>query len=347
MSDTETSRMMTDGLSRILAANSDAATLARIEKGWPDPAMPQSVAALGFDIALVPEDQGGAELGWAGISGLFEVLGYFAAPVDLGEQIVARWAMARAGMATVEVCPAVAIDRVSLNSNGTIDGKLLVPWGQAGRPVLVETNCDSGAKICLIGADQTGTAKPADTVGRVPTLQLFLNGTRPAALGALPGEIGLVHANAYLRSGLISGALARVLEMTIEHCNTRTQFGRPIGKFQAVQQLVAQLAGETAAANAAVKLGGAGMDAGRGAVEVAVAKHRCSAAVAPAAAIAHEVHGAIGVTQEHILHYFTRRLWQWRDEAGSEHVWAERLGREVIAAGRDKLWPKLVSLTEG
>jgi acyl-CoA dehydrogenase len=53
------------------------------------------------------------------------------------------------------------------------------------------------------------------------------------------------------------------------------------------------------------------------------------------------VFGAIGVTEEHELHYYTRRLWQWRAEGGSEHWWSERLGRQVLAAGGAALWPFL------
>ena len=60
---------------------------------------------------------------------------------------------------------------------------------------------------------------------------------------------------------------------------------------------------------------------------------------------AHETHGAIGVTEDHSLHFYTRRLWQWRDEAGNEHAWSERLGRDVLAAGADAFWPRVVSLS--
>jgi len=57
------------------------------------------------------------------------------------------------------------------------------------------------------------------------------------------------------------------------------------------------------------------------------------------AAIAHQVHGAMGFTYEHTLHHSTRRLWGWREEFGNETLWAERLGRMVAAQGADALWP--------
>ena len=61
------------------------------------------------------------------------------------------------------------------------------------------------------------------------------------------------------------------------------------------------------------------------------------------AAMAHQVHGAIGFTQEHVLHRYTQRLLAWRDDFGSESRWAARLGSMVAAAGADALWPTMTA----
>ena len=76
-------------------------------------------------------------------------------------------------------------------------------------------------------------------------------------------------------------------------------------------------------------------------LEAASAKIRVGEAATEGAAIAHQVLGAIGFTQEHTLHRFTRRLWGWRDDFGSESVWAVKLGNLVAAKGADGLWPML------
>src|SRR5207248_10566106 len=121
-------------------------------------------------------------------------------------------------------------------------------------------------------------------------------------------------------------------------------FGRPIGKFQAVQHHLARLAGETAAALAAA---GSAADtiAGTGSfddgifLEAASAKIRCAEAAAEGAAIAHQVHGAIGFTKEHILHRYTLRMLAWRDDFGNESYWAVELGNKIAAGGADEFWP--------
>jgi acyl-CoA dehydrogenase len=129
----------------------------------------------------------------------------------------------------------------------------------------------------------------------------------------------------------------------VQYAGERVQFGRPIGRFQAVQQNLAVLAGQaaaaTAAAEAAIEAAAQGLDA----LAIAAAKIRAGEAAGIGAAIAHQVHGAIGFTQEHSLHHATRRLWSWRDEFGSEAFWSRKLGATVAAAGADRLWQSITA----
>jgi alkylation response protein AidB-like acyl-CoA dehydrogenase len=119
------------------------------------------------------------------------------------------------------------------------------------------------------------------------------------------------------------------------------QFGRPIGKFQAIQQQLALLAEEAAAALVAVESAAQCIAEGRSSADfaMAAAKIRAGEAAGRVAEIAHQVHGAIGFTEEHSLHHLTRRLWSWRDEFGDEAYWALSLGRLVAKAGGVGLWP--------
>jgi len=124
----------------------------------------------------------------------------------------------------------------------------------------------------------------------------------------------------------------------VRYASERVQFGRPIGRFQAVQQNLAVLAGQAAAATAAAEAAIEATAQGFASHAIAAAKIRAGEAASLGAAIAHQVHGAIGFTQEYPLNRLTRRLWSWRDEFGNETHWARVLGGAVAAAGAERLW---------
>ena len=144
---------------------------------------------------------------------------------------------------------------------------------------------------------------------------------------------------ALLRAAQMAGAMEAALDLSTRYANDRVQFGRPIGKFQAIQQQLALLAEEAAAALVAVESAAISRRRGAASAEfaLAAAKIRAGEAAGKVAEIAHQVHGAIGFTEEHSLHYLTRRLWSWRDEFGDEAYWAALLGRRIAAAGRRRV----------
>jgi acyl-CoA dehydrogenase len=206
-------------------------------------------------------------------------------------------------------------------------------------------------------------------------------GVRPVAVKNAPTgfhEKALMM-GAAVRATEMAGALEAILDLAVAYANERVAFGRPIAKFQAVQHNLARLAGEVAAAIAAAGSAadaianspsfasgeasaagspsplwgtpphngegnpvGASFDVGVF-LEAASAKIRVGEAAGEGAAIAHQVLGAIGFTREHVLHRYTRRLWAWRDDFGSESFWAVELGKLVAANGADALWPMLAA----
>ena len=131
--------------------------------------------------------------------------------------------------------------------------------------------------------------------------------------------------------------------MTTQYAQDRVQFGRPLGKFQAIQQNLAVLAGQTAAAVAAADLAAEAVADGINLLPIAAGKSRAGEAAGIGAGIAHQVHGAIGFTLEHNLQFLTRRLWAWRDEFGKDAVWNRLLGHHMARAGADNLWAEITA----
>ena len=136
---------------------------------------------------------------------------------------------------------------------------------------------------------------------------------------------------AVVAAAAIAGVGDRMLAMTIDYASQRIQFGKPIARQQAVQQQLAVMAEQVVMARIAAQIGCA-----HGLVPpcaiAAIAKQVASAAAVQIAAIAHAVHGAIGISEAHDLSLYTRRLHGWRMAHGSESYWAERLGAVRLAS---------------
>jgi hypothetical protein len=155
---------------------------------------------------------------------------------------------------------------------------------------------------------------------------------QPAGAVPLPGPIDLLPAGALMTATLMAGAMQRVLEATLAYANERAQFGKSIGKFQAVQQQLSVMAEQVFAARMAAEIGCAGEGIAPHPLRAAVAKARASEAAEKVVAIAHAVHGAIGVTAEYDLQLLTRRLQEWRGDFGSQGWWHAHLGQALVAS---------------
>jgi alkylation response protein AidB-like acyl-CoA dehydrogenase len=310
----------------------------------------------GLPLAWVPDGLEGAGAGVADGFAVLREAGRAAVALPIAETLLAGWLLAQAGIASprgaMSCGPVRDRDRIVLTGNGTLTGLLrAVPFASgAGHLAVLAEREAGGAAVALVEAGSVHVADGTSLAGDAFNAVRFEN-ARAAAVGDMsPGvDAGvLMLMGAATRAMQMAGALEAILDLSVAYANERVAFGRPIGKFQAVQQNLARLAGEVAAAIAAA---GSAADAIATAeifdepvvLEVASAKIRVGEAAGEGAAIAHQVLGAIGFTQEHVLHRYTRRLWAWRDDFGSESVWAVKLGRLVAAKGADGLWPMLAA----
>ena len=304
-----------------------------------------AVLENGLTHVLLPEDQGGVGAGFAEAEIIIRGAGRHGAPIPLPEAILAHWLLARAGLAlpggVLSLAP-VRRGEVIAIADGQVSGRASrVPWGRhADHVVVVAADgaiaCVAKQAFAVVAENQNVASEPRDT--------LIFDNALAIDVGQLPDGLdanAVLRYGAMIRASQMAGALERLLETTVTYANDRVQFGRPIGKFQAVQQALAELAGDTAATAAAATAAFNAADKGDAAFEMMVAKVRAGAAAGSATSIAHQAHGAIGFTYEHELHYFTRRLWSWRDEFGGDAYWADMLGRQVCAQGGDQLWPFL------
>lgn len=335
--------LLAEQVDRLLGREVTRERLIAVEQGTFDTPLWQSLEELGITLALVPEDAGGVGLGWEDAEPALRAAGSWAAPVPLAETLVAGWALGLAGIDNPGGPLAVSDGIFQLDHQGRLSGEDgLVPWIAHCSHLVTVAERDGERFIALIrGADLQLTS--VETLARIPSARVVASTVAPAALAPAPlaGELGLKPALAAARAVQMAGILDRLLALCVEYGNTREQFGKPIGKFQAIQHLIADLAAQAAAAQVAGLYACRQLDRGNGEHGAAVAKARTGQAASRGAESAHQVFGAIGFTDEHILHYYSRRLWQWRDEAGSEHWWAERLGRQLLAAPGMQLWPAI------
>ena len=126
------------------------------------------------------------------------------------------------------------------------------------------------------------------------------------------------------------------------------QFGKPVATFQAVAQHLVRLMSETQLALMAFHVAvAAGSRHGLEAAEWEVAAFKAVAGESAdeVTARAHQVHAAIGMTQEYSLHQITRRLWAWRQEFGSTTASRRQVGALLGAGGAANAWPTIVAGT--
>jgi acyl-CoA dehydrogenase len=312
---------------------------------------------LGVTLLTLPEDAGGSGGGWEDAAALLRTAGAAAAPVPLAEtDLLGGWLLHAAGLpvpadgplTAVAAAPGALDVQAPAGDGLLVSGRLpRVGWARHATRVAVLVEGPDGGELVLSldpTADGVSVVEGTNVAGE-PRDDLVLD-TRVDAFDTGGAPAGarerLARRAALARALLLTGAAESALAQSVGYAGEREQFGRPIARFQAVQQYLALAAAEVAAAraatDAAVPLLAADPDGQDAGLAVAVAKARSGEAAGEVARIAHQVHGAIGFTLEHRLRLATTRLWAWRDEDGDETHWNGEVARAALAAGPDGLW---------
>jgi len=340
-----TDNIIVDTATRIFQDLCAPNTVNDAEQGvWPK-ALWDALEESGLTLTWVPEELGGAGAALADGFAVLRAAGRFAAPIPLAETLMAGWLLTQAGMTVpggpLTIAPVNGDGRIELTPDGALSGRARrVPFARNAARIAVLARRGTEIVVALVAARGLPISQSASLAGE-PRDDVTLDRATPEAISPAPVDQDmLVSFGAAVRLQQMAGALERILEQSVQYALDRSQFGRPIAKFQAVQHNLAMLAGEVAAASAAADGAAEACALPTIAIsEVAIAKVRGGEAAGTGAAIAHQVHGAMGFTYEHSLHHATRRLWSWREEFGNEAVWAARLGRMVAEHGADELWP--------
>ncbi|MGH3118731.1 MAG: acyl-CoA dehydrogenase family protein [Gaiellales bacterium] len=304
----------------------------------------------GFTTVIVPTDTGGAGGTLVDLATVLRTCGYHAAPVPLAETNAAAVLLARAGLdiplgplAITDIAEQPDCQIVGPAGSRRLVGVLhAVPWAaQAQRVVVAVQDVGQAFVGALSPADQVMT--PAVNIAGEPTADVSLDGgVRIVPLSEYAQPVPNTTARELVtlaRCLLITGSMRRVLALSARYSRDREQFGRSIGSFQAVAHQLAQLAGAVEQADAIVDATVTASSAGQPVGELMLAAKVCTGQAAGLAIrIGHQIHGAIGVTEEFELHHHTRRLMAWRDQGGSEVTAARLLGRHIAENGGRRLW---------
>jgi acyl-CoA dehydrogenase len=351
----ESENLVAETAERIFADLADIRTINKSkDKSWKAPLW-QALTEAGLPLSWVPEDCGGSGATMAEGFSVLSSAGRFAVSVPLAETMLAGWLLARAGIASppdaMTVAPASPKDRITVSADGTLSGRARgVPFAGDVKHIAALASGAGGFAIALLDTTACRIEAGCNLADDGSDTVTFDNAKPIVLRPAPPGftQMSLMLMGAVARSLQIAGALESILEISVRYSNERVAFEKKISKFQAVQHNLARLAGEAAAALTAassaadaIANGGAFDDAVF--LEAASAKIRCAEAAEKGAAIAHQVHGAIGFTLEHVLHRYTLRALAWRDDFGHDSYWAVELGRLVAARGADELWPLVAS----
>ncbi|WP_017379069.1 acyl-CoA dehydrogenase family protein [Paenisporosarcina sp. TG-14] len=298
----------------------------------------------------IEEDLGGTGGDATDGFAILRLAGKYAAPVPIFETIIAGWLLAEYKVETTyEPISFIINFKNDLKSSDIVLKQ--VPWGRHVKKVVYIGKINGVAKIAILPTEHA-TVKPNQNLAGEPLDNLHFNGINLEKLTQFDVDQQEIFKKvmtlaALGKSAMMSGAMEQVLDMSVFYAGERQQFGRPIGKFQAVQHHLSALTAETAVVLAALNYAIVAFQEGTIKEELPLAKMKISESAGIVAGIAHQLHGAIGMTHEHQLHQLSRRLWAWREDYGNESYWAKKLAKTYIEDNNLTLWEFITNEKRG
>ncbi|MFG2658494.1 acyl-CoA dehydrogenase family protein [Streptomyces sp. NPDC048425] len=289
---------------------------------------------LGLHRVGIPEERGGAGGAFEDLLAIVEALGRNGVSLPVIETATADWVIGHSTELTDRTTTLALLEQPLDTRDGTATAELrAVPWARDSELLVV---CAPGAAPLVVDLRHPAvTVRPGENLAGEPRDEVVLDGV-PLTSSATPPDFEQVRARlALLWSAALAGAAHGAFRLTKTYVSERRQFGAPLVKIPAVAGNLALMRVELLQTDAALSLA---RTSGPTLFAAETARLTTAAAATVVATIAHQLHGAMGITEEYPLHAFTRRLWAWRDAVAAERQWAEDLGRRAAAIGEEETW---------
>jgi hypothetical protein len=294
-----------------------------------DGALWSAMAEQGWLAIEVPADRGGVGLGGVEVALLTEELGRHAAPVPFTATVLAIDAFAAAG----DDATAARLMGGDVVACVAWDPAAPVPYAPSADVAVV---CDGDA-VFAVEIDERPRREPAmDLTRELGWLPFDRDAAR--RLGGRELRERLVDRGATFCAADLLGSAGRALDMAVEHAKERVQFGRPIGSFQAVKHRCADMLVDVEGMRSTVYWAAWCITAGdpEASIAASTAKTWCADASKRVMSSALQVHGGIGFTWEHDLHFLMKRAHLDQLAFGDASFHRARLGsllRRRVEAG--------------
>lgn len=333
--------VLVDAAERILrdASKRGAARGGGSDCAWSDITW-NALQDFGLPQALLSAEHGGLGIPPSDVADMLRLAGYWASPVPLAEAILGACLVGDVGgdangLLTLAPPHQTSVILEQRASGWFVEGTARrVPWARHATKIALVAAVE-GRSLAVVVTSNDCAIVNGDNLAGEPRDDTSFGVALPAqAVHHTSFDAKTIHAaGAALRTTMMAGAAERLLDMSVEFAVSHNQFGRPIAKFQAVQQNLAVLAGHVAVCRAAGEVAAHALMSRDDVLSVAMAKARAGEAAAQAARLAHQIHGAIGFTAEHELRVFSTRILSWREEYGAEAEWYTLVGQACLDHG--------------
>jgi acyl-CoA dehydrogenase len=335
--DVEVDRLLAESAEALFTRHSSPDTLRVAAAGeWPHELW-SVVESAEFPLLGVPVEHGGSGGTIPQWAAVIRIAARHGAPIPLLETSLAGGLFGRVGLPIPEGPLTLAF--CVPGGRGTAIAND-VPYARRASTIAVLRAFDGPESVAILQPEDCTIRRGVNVAGEPrDDLEFRLDALTwhsPVAL-ALRKELKLRYALG--RALQLAGAAEAALEIVSDHVRDRVQFGVPLIELPVIKDRLAVLVEEATAARAAVEIATEAASGPNRELIIGAAKVRAGEAAGHVARLAHQLCGAIAMTQEHTLQHFTRRLWAWRDEQGNEAEWAVAIGRAIAQAG--DVWPLL------